>query len=102
MYSFKDATDSVPEKKSVRVEQRMKPSIRKAIERAAAAVGVDETAFITSAAYEKAKEVERAHLATQLPSEHFDAFVEALEAPAMRIEGLADAAGKSRRILRDG
>jgi len=58
MLHYTDATAGVAEKKSVRKEQRVKPSISATISRAAAAVGMDESAFIVSAAYEKAVEIE--------------------------------------------
>ena len=101
MHHYRDATAGVVEKKSVRKEQRVKPSISAAISRAAASIGMDESAFIVSAAYEKAVEIEKSQFSTSLDPEYFQRFAKAINAPGKRIEGLVEAAKKTHGILRD-
>jgi len=101
MLHYQDATAGVAEKKSVRKEQRVKPSISAAISRAAAAVGMDESAFIVSAAYEKAVAIERSQFSTSLDPQYFQRFAKAINAPGKRHEGLTEAAKKTSGILRD-
>lgn len=101
MLNYTDATADVAEKKSVRKEQRVKPSISAAISQAAASVGMDESAFIVSAAYEKAIEIKKSQFSTSLDPEYFQRFAKAINAPGKRIEGLVEAEKKTRRILRN-
>lgn len=54
MLAFRDTTEAVRESKSARLEQRTKPRVKATIEQAAAAVGVDTSDFVTSAAYREA------------------------------------------------
>lgn len=102
MHHYADVTAQVAEKKSVRKEQRVKPSVSKVIARAAAAVGMDESAFIVSAAYEKAVAIETSQFSTTLDPAYFDAFAAAVNAPGKRVEGLAKAAADTKGILHDG
>lgn len=102
MLHYADLTANVAEKKSVRKEQRVKPSVSAAIARAAAAVGMDESVFIVSAAYEKAVAIEASQFSTTLNPEFFDAFAKAVNTPGKRVEGLAKAAADTQGILRDG
>ena len=102
MLGFSDVTESFEEKRTVREEQRVKPSVSSAIGRAAAAIGMDESSFIISAAYEKAKEIERAQFATLIDPELFDAFAAAVASPGQKIPGLAQKAKASEGLLEDG
>ena len=55
MLSHKDPTRHIEESRTARMEQRTKPHVKKTIQRAAALLGVDETAFLTNSAYERAR-----------------------------------------------
>lgn len=101
MLQYNDKTIDVAEKKSVRKEQRVKPSISAAIGRAAAAVGMDESAFIVSAAYEKAIAIEKAQFTSVLEQSYFDQFAKAINADGKPVKGLVNAAKRTRGILRD-
>lgn len=79
MLAFCDATYDVREQKSARLEQRTKPRVKATIERAAAAMGVDTSDFVTSAAYREALvTIERINK-TSLSSEATKAFFAALD-----------------------
>lgn len=89
MTQIDDATDAGPEAKSLRKDLRLKPSVMAAIERAALAVGMDTSSFITSAAYREALAIEAAQHRTTLPQEAFEAFAAAVARPGERREPLA-------------
>lgn len=93
-----DTNDAIPEAKSLRKDLRLKPSVMVAIERAALAVGMDTSTFITSAAYREALAVEAAQHRTVLPQEAFDAFAEAVNRPGERLDSL-DSLLKARQSL---
>lgn len=84
-----DATDAGPEAKSLRKDLRLRPSVMAAIERAALAVGLDTSSFITSAAYREALAIEAAQHRTTLPQEAFEAFAAAVAHPGERRDSLA-------------
>jgi uncharacterized protein (DUF1778 family) len=72
----------INEKASERMNFRTKPHIKRAIQRAAALQGVDDSVFTMSAAYASALETIAAHERTRLdPADHM-AFFAALDAPA--------------------
>ncbi len=102
MLPFHDATRALDEPKSARMEQRTKPHVKAAIQKAAALMGIDETAFVTGAAYERALEAIAAHERTVLSAEDRDVFLAALEAPAASTEALREAVRMhDRRIIDD-
>jgi uncharacterized protein (DUF1778 family) len=102
MLPFDDAAEAVEEPKSARMEQRTKPHVKAAIQKAAALMGVDETAFVTNAAYERALEAIAAHERTVLTPEDRDVFFAALEAPAAPTETLREALRThERRVVDD-
>lgn len=70
------------ERRSERMEQRVRPSVKQVIEAAATTLGQDQSDFITTAAYERALAVLEDRLATRLPTERFAAFAAALDRPA--------------------
>ena len=74
MIQFEDTTASATEKKSARKELRMKPGVAAKIKDVALMVGMDESTFITSAAYQKAQEIEQSQFISILPQDQFDAF----------------------------
>lgn len=88
MLSFKDLTDAIDEPRTARLEQRTKPHVKSEIQAAAALLGIDETAFITSVAYERARAVIENHERTRLTVADRDAFLAAFDdvplSPAMQ------------------
>ena len=102
MQSYRDATRAVDEPRSARMEQRTKPHVKAEIQRAAALLGVDETAFVTSAAYERARSTINDHESTVLTNEDRAVFLAALDAPAQPTEALREAVTMHRRLVRDG
>ena len=91
MFPFHDATAALNEPQSARMEQRTKPHVKAAIQKAAALMGIDETAFVTNAAYERAQETILAHERTILSAEDRDVFFAALETPPAPADELRDA-----------
>ena len=79
------------EPKTARMEQRTRPHVKSTIEQAAALMGVDATAFVTTAAYERARETILAHEHTTLNAEDRHVFLSALENPAAPTEALREA-----------
>ncbi len=69
------------------------------IKAAADAVGLQESDFIREAAIRHAEDVERRMMVTVLAQPAFDAFREALDAPAVALPGLAAAARQSENVL---
>ena len=97
-----DATRALDEPKSARMEQRTKPHVKAAIQKAAALMGIDETAFVTAAAYERALEAIAAHEKTVLSAQDRNVFLAALEAPAAATEALREAIRMhDRRVIDD-
>lgn len=99
---FRDATAAVDEPKNVRMEQRTKPHVKAEIQRAAALMGVDETAFVIGAAYERARATIRDHERTVLAAEDREAFFAALDAPAAPSEAMRRAFDLHDKIVVDG
>ena len=91
MLQFKDSTGALDEPKSARMEQRTKPHVKATIDLAAALLGVDSTAFVINAAYERAQEAIKAHELTVLSAEDRDVFLAALENPAPPTDALREA-----------
>jgi len=69
------------ETKTVRVEQRIRPSVKARIAQAASLLGVDESTFISSAAYREAEEVISSHQRTVLSPEDTARILAALDNP---------------------
>ena len=70
---------------------RTKPRIKRAIQRAAALAGVDDSVFTMSAAYAAARAVIEAHESTTLARVDHAAFFAALDNPTPPTEALRDA-----------
>jgi uncharacterized protein (DUF1778 family) len=103
MLPFTDTAAALDEPKSARMEQRTRPHVKATIEQAAALVGVDATAFVTNAAYERARETIAAHVRTVLSAEERDAFLAALENPPAPTDALQDAMRlHDRLVVNDG
>ena len=102
MQSYRDATRAVDEPRNARMEQRTKPHVKAEIQRAAALLGVDETAFVISAAYARARSTIDDHERTALTNQDRAVFLAALDAPAQPTEALREAVATHRRLIRDG
>ncbi|WAC47878.1 DUF1778 domain-containing protein [Asticcacaulis sp. SL142] len=88
MLAFNDATTEIDEPNSERMNFRTKARIKKAIQRAAALSGVDDSAFTLSAAYQSALATIAAHERTLLAPADHELFFAALDNPAAPTEAL--------------
>lgn len=101
MIQMHDCTAALPERKTQRKELRLKPTVERTIRRVAASLGMDESTFISSAAYRVAQEVEASQFLTVLPEEQFKAFAAAVDAPAKENEALTELLLQSQSVLVD-
>ncbi len=101
MRAFRDTTAAIDEPRSARMEQRTKPHVKEAIQKAAALTGVDETAFVTSAAYGQAQATIAAHEQTILSGTDRGVFFAALDKPAAPTETLREALEAHDQIVVD-
>lgn len=101
MIAFGKLGDSVDEGKTTRMEQRTKPHVKAVIQEAAALMGVDETAFVTGAAYERAQATIQAHERTVLAEEDREVFLAALSNPPEPTPALREMAELHRRLIED-
>lgn len=102
MLSFSDKTNAIDEPKTARMEQRTKPHVKAQIQAAAALLGVDETAFVTNAAYAAARRVAEDHERTVLTAEDRDTFLAALDADADPTEAMREAAALHKNAVVNG
>ncbi len=102
MLPFTDHVSALDEPKTARMEQRTKPHVKAEIARAAALLGVDETTFVTSAAYARARATIKDHQLTVQAPEDQDAFLAALEAPSSVPQALKQAVRQHRRMVHKG
>ena len=86
--------------KSDRVEARLSSDQRDRIGRAAAFTGESMSAFIVSAAVQRADDVIGEYSSTVVPVEYFDQLVAALDEPPEPSPRLAAAAKRARRQRR--
>ncbi len=86
--------------KTERVEARLSPDQRSRIEQAAEFAGESMSAFMVSAAVERADELIAAQTATVVPSDYFDQLLAALDEPAEPSPRLAASAKRARRQRR--
>jgi len=84
------------------MEQRTKPHVKAEIQKAAALMGIDETAFVTSAAYDRACATIRDHERTVVTAEDREVFLAALEAPAAPSEAMRRAFALHDQIIVNG
>ena len=102
MLPFDDVAASLDGPRSARMEQRTRPHVKETIEAAAAVMGVDATAFVTNAAYERARETLRSHELTVLGAADRDAFLAALENPPPPSDRLREAFRRhDARVIND-
>ena len=100
MLSYTDSVAAIDEPKTARMEQRTKARVKADIQHAAALLGVDEPGFVTSVAYERAREVIRDHQQTLLTADDYDAVLTALDAEPAPTDGLKAAVAKHRGLVR--
>jgi uncharacterized protein (DUF1778 family) len=81
MLPFDDEAGKIEERSSDRMNFRIKPRIKAAIQRAAALAGVDDSVFTMNAAYKSAMETIAAHERTTLQPADHAAFFSALDNP---------------------
>ena len=86
--------------KTARIETRVSVAARRRIDRAAALQGSTLSAFIVSAAVERADEVLAAHDTTTVPAEYFDRLLAAIDKPnpAPRLRAAAKRSARRARI----
>lgn len=89
------------ERRSERMEQRVRPTVKQIIEAAATTVGQDQSDFVTTAAYERALAVLKDRLATRLPMERLAAFAAALDRPAKPSRQLVELMAEYERDVDD-
>ena len=87
--------------RKARMEQRTKPHVKHKIQRAAALLGADETAFVTNSAYERVRSTKDEHEQTLLADEDRAAFLAALESPAQPSAALREAVATHRQVIFD-
>lgn len=100
MFAVEKVTPT-PGKMEARKELRMHRADEARIRAAAAATGLQEADFIRQAALLRAQEVERRLSLSVLPTEAFEAFRAAVDAPGKVVTGLARAAKTSKGLLKD-
>ena len=89
------------EPKSARKELKFQPSVLEIIKSAARSVGMDPTAFITTAALERAREIELVQHHTALSEQQFEAFAAAVDQEGKQNDALASSIAKSRALFAD-
>lgn len=100
MLAFRDETKLIDERNDARMNFRVKPRIKKAIQEAAALSGVDDSTFTMSAAYREAIRVIEAHERTRLEPVDHSAFFDALDASAAPTDELREAFRRhARRVV---
>lgn len=96
-----EPVNPTPGKMEARKEVRMHRADEERIRAAAAATGLQEADFIRQAALLRAQEVEQRTALSILPTEAFDAFKAAVEAPGKVVPGLARTAKASKGLLKN-
>lgn len=99
MLRWDDATASIDEPKTARMEQRTKPSVKADIQLAATLLGVDETTFVTTAAHDRARAAIADHERTILRGRDRELLLDALANPAEPTEALRAAMALRRSML---
>jgi uncharacterized protein (DUF1778 family) len=96
---FKDSTADIDEKATERMHFRAKPHIKRAIQRAAALNGVDDSVFTMSAAYDAALNTIARHERMMLQPEDYEVFFNALDNPPKPNEKLRKAFKRHKRFV---
>lgn len=80
--SAAEMINAIQEPRSARMDQRTKPSVKARIEAAADLLGIEASAFVVMAAYERAEALLASHTQTLLSQADHEALLAVLEAPA--------------------
>jgi uncharacterized protein (DUF1778 family) len=99
MRPLADLPESHDERSTERMHFRTKPHVKRAIQRAAALMGVDDSVFTMNAAYRQALETIAAHERTLLQPEDHAAFFEALDNPSPPTDKLRAALARHARTV---
>ncbi|WP_263588812.1 DUF1778 domain-containing protein [Sphingopyxis sp. GC21] len=99
MQAFEGKPDEITERSTERMHFRTKPHIKRAIQRAAALSGVDDSAFTINAAYKAALETIETHERTILSHDDFQKILDALDNPPPPTQALRDAFASYRERL---
>lgn len=91
MLNYRDTTAAIDEPRSARMEQRTKPHVKAQIQLAASLLGVDETTFVTAAAYDRAREAIKDQQRTVLYDRDRELLLATLDAPPRPTDGLREA-----------
>ena len=102
MLDFKDGAAAIEEPRTARMEQRTKPSVKAQIQLAAALLGVDETAFVTSAALDRARTTIADHERTVLSAEDRALVLAAFDVPSEPTPALREALALHRARMARG
>lgn len=102
MLGFKDVASTTNEKRTERLNFRTSARIKEDIQKAAALAGVDDSAFVMSAAYDKALQTISAHERTDLTEADHTAFFEALDNPPEPTDRLRAAFEAHRKTVVSG
>ena len=86
--------------RSDRIEARLLPEQRASIDRAAAREGQSLSAFVVSAAVEKAERMIADETTTRVPASFFDDLLAELDQPAPALTRAAQRARRDRRLTR--
>lgn len=92
MVEVRDDADPKDERNTERMNFRTRPRVKRAIQQAAALLGVDDSTFTLNAAYRSALETIAAHERTRLQAQDHAAFFAALDSPPEPTERLRAAA----------
>ena len=99
---FEHSAAAIDQPKTARMEQRTKAHVKEHIQYAATLMGVDETTFVTSVAYERARKTIEDHERTVLAPEDRASFLAHIDAPALTTDALQVAVKRHREIVRRG
>ena len=100
MLPFDDPTTLLKEKRSERLEQRVKPTVKESIEAAAALLGISVADFIQSHVYREAKKVIEDHRRISLTREQFESLMAALDGASEPTDELrAMAKGQKKTVV---
>lgn len=102
MLDFKDSAAAIEEPRIARMEQRTKPSVKAQIQRAAALLGMDDTAFVTSAALDSARSTIADHARTVLSAEDRARVLAAFDVPPEPTAALREAVALHRTQVARG
>ncbi|ACJ00356.1 MULTISPECIES: DUF1778 domain-containing protein [Rhodospirillales] len=87
------------ERRSDRMEQRVRPSVKRTIEAAALLAGQDTSDFVTKAAFDRALAELETRFSTRLPIQQFEALAAALDTPPSPSSALRDLMDVYERVV---